>query len=283
MENRMPFEYPMNFLVEKLRNIDRRIRSALDFPTRSDSELQYRINRLPNATRAGATFRFPWGQLEYVSASDLRGQFWEIFIQRHYAFRCVATEPVIIDAGGNIGLSAIWFKRAYPKAQLTVYEADPELASLLARNLVSAGIADANVQNVAVWTQDGFVSFDNLGQDKGAVRQIGAIQVPSVDLAAHLPERVDLLKLDVEGAEYAIVSRLCSSGAIGRVQNLVAEFHVRRRDVDNFIQSLRFLREAGMELAMTSALGPWLGPADVAAPFEIVGDHQVLVELYAWR
>ena len=37
-------------------------------------------------------FRFPWGAVEYVAASDLRGQFFEIFVQRHYAFAAKVAE-----------------------------------------------------------------------------------------------------------------------------------------------------------------------------------------------
>jgi predicted O-methyltransferase YrrM len=75
-------------------------------------------------------FQFPWGPVEYVSAGDLRGQFTEIFVQRHYAFQTSEPAPVIIDAGGNVGMSALWFKREHPKANLTVYEADPALAAV---------------------------------------------------------------------------------------------------------------------------------------------------------
>ncbi len=263
--------------------VEWRVRSILDSQTRDFGELSYRINRLPMRTLPGATFRFPWGKVEYVSSSDLRGQFSEIFVDRHYAFRSSVTEPVVIDAGGNIGLSAIWFRQEYPMSKLTVYEADPTLASLLGRNLAAAGISDVNVQNAAVWTHDGFVAFDNVGQDKGAVSATGTLQVRSIDLARQLPERVDLLKLDVEGAEYAIIDKLYSTGAIKSVQNLVAEFHVRRDSIDSVITALSQLRDSGMQVTMSSALGPWLGAAGAVSPFEIVGTDQSLMEVYAWR
>ena len=180
-------------------------------------------------------------------------------------------------------MSAIWFKQTYPNATLTVYEADPALAAILVRNLKSAHISGVDVQNAAVWIEDGVVTFDNAGQDKGAVSVNGSVQVPSVDLASHLPERVDLLKLDIEGAEYSIIERLCALGTISRVQNLVAEFHVKRQDMDKVICALGSLRASGMEVTLTSALGPWLGQAESMAPFECVGRDQVLMEVYAWR
>ena len=249
----------------------------------SEREMTYRLNRLSEPSKSGTTFEFPWGRVEYLSASDLRGQFSEIFLDRHYAIRSEIADPCIIDAGGNIGMSAIWFKQNYPSGKITVYEADPHLAKVLRRNLESAKLSGVEVHNAAAWTFDGTVAFDNRGLDKGAVRETGSISVPAIDLSAHLPKRVDLLKLDVEGAEYSIISRLCETKSISRVQNLVAEFHVTRVDTDRAITSLSQLRAAGMQVCFTSALGPWLGRSDLSSAFELVGEDQMLMEVYAWR
>ncbi len=273
----------MNFVQKCFLTCKWKLRSVLGLPHKSSEELLYRICGLPEHTEPGSSFQFPWGSVEYLSASDLRGQFSEIFVQRHYAFRSQVAEPVIVDCGGNIGLSAIWFKQTYPKAKLTVYEADPATAKILSRNVASAGITEIDVHNAAVWIENGTVAFDNLGRDKGTVAPGGAIQVRSVDLAAHLPDRVDLLKLDIEGAEYPVIERLCKGGAINRVQALVAEYHIKRQDLDSFLSSMDDLRAAGMQVTLTSALGPWLGRAESVSPFEIVAENQVLAEVYAWR
>ena len=52
-----------------------RLRLIVGATCASDQEIQYRLNRLPLDTRPGSTFQFPWAVLQYVSASDLRGQF----------------------------------------------------------------------------------------------------------------------------------------------------------------------------------------------------------------
>ena len=266
-----------------IRKIYWRSRCILGTSCESAPEVQYRLNRLPLGLRPGSKFQFPWGPVEYVSAGDLRGQFTEIFVQRHYAFKTTEPAPVIIDAGGNVGMSALWFRREHPKAELTVYEADPALAAVLSRNLVAAGITDVNVQHAAVWDHDGTVSFDNRGQDKGLVSADGAVSVRSVDLALHLPPRVDLLKLDIEGAEYGVIRRLSETGALARVRNFVAEFHIKRSDLDDVITSLRLLRESGMTVTFKAEIGTWLGDADQTSPFEIISQKQVLAEVYAWR
>jgi FkbM family methyltransferase len=273
----------MKSILQFLRRVRLRLRAEWGVATADQSELGYRLNRLPLRVVAGQRFQFPWGPVEFQSASDLRGQYGEIFCRRHYAFRCPRPDPVIIDAGGNIGMSAIWFKQEYPQAQLTVFEADPDLAAVLQRNLAAAAVTDVKVEAAAVWIADGTVTFDNQGQDKGAIRGGQGITVRAVDLAAHLPARVDLLKLDVEGAEYPIIERLHATGALHRVQNVVAEFHVRRGEVDQALGALARLREAGMQVAFTSALGPWLGAAETPSAYEAVGTDQALMEVYAWR
>jgi FkbM family methyltransferase len=273
----------MKAMRQFLRRLRWRLRAELGSSTSDQNEIGYRLNRIPLRIAPGQCFQFPWGPVEFQSASDLRGQYGEIFCRRHYAFRCQRPDPVIIDAGGNIGMSAIWFKREYPQARLTVFEADPTLAAVLQRNLNAAAITDVKVEAAAVWIADGTVTFDNQGQDKGSVSAGQGVAVPAVDLAAHLPARVDLLKLDVEGAEYPIIERLHATGALRRVQNVVAEFHVRRGEVDQALRALSRLREAGMQIAFTSALGPWLGAAETPSAYEAVGTDQALMEVYAWR
>ena len=38
-----------------------------------------------------------------------------------------------------------------------------------------------------------------------------------------------------------------------------------------------------MQIAFTSALGPWLGAAPRPSVYEAVGSDQALMEVYAWR
>ena len=273
----------MKYILQLFERLYWRYRHALKLPCAHKRELKYRIMRLPSLNTPESFFPFPWGRIEYVEPFVLRGQYSEIYDERHYAFRTDSAVPVIIDGGGNIGMSAIWFKQEYPQARLTVYEADPEVIKILHRNLAATGTKGVDVINAAVWTRDGTVSFNNLGLDMGSVQTDGAIRIPSIDLAEHLPERVDLLKLDIEGAEYSVVERLCSSGAIRRVRNFVAEYHVRRGDFDSFLNSLQLLRQAGFQVTATSVSGSWLGQADAESAFERIGRNQILAEVYAWR
>jgi len=263
-----------------------RARLAAGLPPGNESEVLYRLGKIRRTNAGGGRFffDFPWGRFEYTSIGTLVSQYRDIFISKQYAFECESPKPVIVDCGGNIGLSAVWFKQNYPSCCLTVYEADPQIAEILKRNLLRAGYTDVNVRQQAVWAAEGTVGFYREGTDKGAISSKSSFLVPAIALAEHLPDRVDLLKLDIEGAEFLVIDHLCQTGAIERVQRLVVEFHVIRERADAFLATLTRLRESGIDVAIGSAVPSFaLGRASSVAPFKAICDRNLLIEVYAWR
>ena len=61
----------------------------------------------------------------------------EIFEKEIYRFSSDIENPKIIDCGANIGLSAIYFNRLYPKAEITAFEAEPAIFKTLKKNVSS--------------------------------------------------------------------------------------------------------------------------------------------------
>jgi len=59
----------------------------------------------------------------------------EIYLQEVYKFCTDQIDPLIIDAGANIGLSLIYFKRLYPQARIIAYEPDNSIFKLLESNV----------------------------------------------------------------------------------------------------------------------------------------------------
>src|SRR5260221_3901649 len=97
-----------------------RLSEKFGIPTKSDLEVIYRLQRelKSNGDAQQKKFRFSWGDFSYVSSENLYSQFDDIFIRQQYAFSCDKSEPVIMDCGGNLGLSAILFKINYPSCHL---------------------------------------------------------------------------------------------------------------------------------------------------------------------
>ena len=79
--------------------------------------------------------------------------------------------PRIIDAGANIGASAIWFARTYPKAMVTAIEPHGGNFDLLIKNTIAL-----NVENVygAVAAKSGKIRLFDPGEGEWGYRTGGS-------------------------------------------------------------------------------------------------------------
>ena len=168
--------------------------------------------------------------LQYGDLLSLCPQWEDIFIDRSLAFRSTVRAPRILDCGANIGLSALFYKRLYPDAVITAFEADPVIAAQLRHNLQVNGAGDVEVVAAAVWTENGEVEFVAEGADGGTLAGMGhrprgeSVRVPSCRLADLLQrEPITFLKLDIEGAETAVLRD--AAPYLGNVQALLLEVH----------------------------------------------------------
>ena len=136
----------------------------------------------------------------------------------------------IVDLGANIGLTMADNARAFPGARLLGVELDPGNAEVARRNLAPWGDRCEVLQG-AVWITDGSVRYDDTGQEYGFHVVEDGVGAPTRALSmetilSHVPsgERVDYLKMDVEGVE----SRLLSGAAAGwaaRVDSIGLQVH----------------------------------------------------------
>lgn len=229
-------------------------------------------------------FLFPFGQIEYVDPFTLCIQYKEIFIDRLYDFSTDKERPFIIDCGGNVGLSVIRFKLQHPGSRVLVFEADPRICRVLQNNLASLGLADVQIECAAVWTSDGVAQFAAEGGEGGRLSSDGKLTVPTVRLADRFTAEVDLLKLDIEGAEWALLQDLYQTEALARVDNLIVEFHGWPNEARSLGKILTALDQLGFAFTF-----PWsfcepglIGPPE-PTPFSYVKDGKFILFLHAWR
>ncbi|HEV7348040.1 FkbM family methyltransferase [Telluribacter sp.] len=151
----------------------------------------------------------------------------EIFADEYYLFTTEQPQPVILDCGANIGMSVLYFKELYPQARITAFEAEAGIASLLRGNLQTNGIRDVQVVDKAVWINEEGVWFGSEAADSSSIFSDSNQRrlVPSVRLRDYLraQERIDFLKIDIEGAEIEVLEDCRDS--LGHVRNLFVEFH----------------------------------------------------------
>jgi FkbM family methyltransferase len=162
--------------------------------------------------------------------------FWE------HANDCVDLEAAswIIDAGANVGYTAIWFAERYPSSRVIAVEPDAENFEILCLNVahepriipIRAAITPPGALRQFVVdgpTNKSPSSFQTVDIDPGALDVNEAGVVDAVDIASIMEqfgiERLDLLKMDIEGGEQAVFEEC--GGWIDRVEAIIVEVHDR--------------------------------------------------------
>jgi FkbM family methyltransferase len=187
----------------------------------------------------------------------------EIFRNHAYALPAnVATRlkelggpPRVLDLGGHIGLFGLWFRQAFPDAQITSYEPDPDNANVLRQNVrINRLDASWTVVEAAASTEEGSATFmsdgplsqfagtpDALRDEHAVLEQIfpflrgrrlltpREVTVRTLDFLPALAD-CDFLKLDIQGAEWPLLTdpRFEELSAVA----LVLELHPRVAPVD---------------------------------------------------
>lgn len=162
--------------------------------------------------------------------------FEEIFVSGAYFFASSNPAPYIIDGGANIGVSAAYFKTIYPQCRILAFEANERNFALLAKTAEGNRWKNVELWNLGLHRTEGELDFydynDVVGSLSGGFWQpasAGApkrvIRVRTVPLSRYIERRVNLLKLDVEGSEHAILEDLEESGKLLQIDQIILEYH----------------------------------------------------------
>jgi len=171
-------------------------------------------------------------------------QFKELFVDENYKFVSQSLSPVIIDCGANIGTSCMYFKTLYPRSKIIAFEADEKMVKILNHNLKNNNINDVDVIGSAVWIHNNGVEFSSEGADGGSIqghkekRRVDSVRLR--DVLLHL-DKVDMLKIDIEGAEYEVIKDCQNS--LDNVDNLFIKYHSWNGVAQNLSQLLEILEK----------------------------------------
>jgi FkbM family methyltransferase len=201
------------------------------------------------------TIRMMDYEIAYSDLLSFCSQWQDIFVRRVLAFESAATAPRILDCGANVGVASLFFRRLYPSARISAFEADPALFRMLADNMKANGAGAIDVRHAALWTSTGTLTFRCEGSDSGMIDSLpGAVDgtsttVPSLRLRDVLAaEPVDLLKLDIEGAEDTVLED-CEP-VLHHVRALVMDLHEFDPAVRQTPRVLERLTRAGFSYAI---------------------------------
>lgn len=162
--------------------------------------------------------------------------FQQVLGQCEYGFRLTPTPETIVDGGANIGLTSVYFANRYPRSRILAIEPDPDNYRLLRQNCEP--YPNITPINAALWPKDEPLSMQNTGQGSWALRVNSATTperepreglVRCVTMERLISEygfrRLDLLKLDIEGAEKHLLDS--HRGWLDRVDAIMIETHDR--------------------------------------------------------
>lgn len=172
-----------------------------------------------------------------VAGSDyatLNFLFNEIFITNEYYLKPSEKELFIIDCGANIGMSVLYFKRLFPNSRILAFEPNPYAFELLSKNIKANNVSKVELYNVALYDKESEISFfiknnkgaldGSVNKERGGSKELKVIAQKLSQYIINIPE-IDLIKIDVEGAEINIIEDLCASGTLQNVKEYLIEFH----------------------------------------------------------
>lgn len=191
-------------------------------------------------------------RMTFSSYDTFLYSFKELFITQIYRFKTADSHPVIIDCGSNIGMSVLFFKLLYPNASMLAFEPEPQNVSLLEHNAAFNHWHDVRIYPMALSNREeiSFFRKNNLGDGslKGSLLPLRGnedmIEVSTVLLSTYLNQEVAMVKMDIEGAEMAVIQELINTNKFKYIQQLIVEYHQigtaqNKEGLDSFIDLLK--------------------------------------------
>lgn len=137
----------------------------------------------------------------------------------------------IVDAGANVGYSALRFQKEFPGATIIALEPEPRNLVQFRKNCTA--FSNIILEDKALWATTARLKIRTLD---AAVNAFQVEEDPTGDVEAlciedimkrHGLPRIDLLKVDVEGSEKAIFSHPSAKNWVHSVGMILIEMHDR--------------------------------------------------------
>ena len=210
----------------------------------SSFDIDYELSRISKLGRfkTGDT-NLIHPNFRFIDNESFINQFIEIFRKDTLSFKTHKTKPLIIDCGSNVGVSVCYFKHIFPSSRIIAFEPDSEIFSVLKQNTRFFDPSEVEIRNRAVWTEETNLSFQSNGADGGRLQSQGEQSVSAVRLSDYLQTEVNMLKMDIEGAEKFVLPSIAEN--LKNVEHLFLELHVEEKEPELIEHTCQLLREQG--------------------------------------
>jgi FkbM family methyltransferase len=252
-------------------------------------------NRMLISTTWGGRLVIPADDLSLMPELVAHGTYdapFTAFIQRH-----IKPGDTVIDVGAHVGLFTLLLAyQVWESGLVMAYEASPQMIELLRDNVTMNWLSDrVEIVPKAAAAASGSLPFlepnrytmtgslrpvEHLLATEDRIDTLDRVEVEAEPLDVHLGrfERIDLIKVDVEGAEdqvFAGMEQLLASGVVKRVSFEVIREHMGD-EWSTFTERLRRLEREGWLFSTISDTGT-PGPTSLSAVFDRGRFSQVLM------
>ncbi|MEM7268720.1 MAG: FkbM family methyltransferase [Pseudomonadota bacterium] len=173
----------------------------------------------------------------------------------------LGTGAVFVDIGANIGNHSLFVALFTQARKIIPFEPNPPAIRLLVSNIalndvdakfdtlhLGLGLSASEESGFQIGTADG-----NLGRTQLLRRENGALEVITGDAALAREERIDMIKIDVEGMEMQVLAGLTKTLKRLAPQILIEIDHENRSEFDtwlakaNYRIDITFPRQTGVQ------------------------------------
>ncbi len=161
--------------------------------------------------------------------------FYQCIFNKEYDINVDFTPKVIVDLGANIGLTTVFFKNRYPNCKIICVEPEESNFNLLKEN--TKNYKNIKLYKAGVWNKSTNLIIEDKGyghygytvkeSNKKTENSILSIGVNEIIKENNL-EQIDILKIDIEGAEKELFEENYSSW-LPKVKVIIIEFHDRMK------------------------------------------------------
>jgi FkbM family methyltransferase len=160
---------------------------------------------------------------------------WEVWKLKEYDKKTfeIHSNDVIVDIGAQIGAFSVFASQKAPLGHVYSYEPIPENFQLLKENISINKLKNVTCCQRAVLSTTGdemmyVEKFNSGGHSKYQRRNNSAIKIKSVTLKdifeTNKINRINLLKIDVEGSEYEIILET-QKKYLDKIDKIIMEYH----------------------------------------------------------
>lgn len=214
-------------------------------------------------------------QIYYKRNEELIHCLREIFFDGIYTFESQKENPLIIDCGAHIGMSVLNFKQQYPNSTILAFEPDLTNFEILQNNVSKWNFSNVQIFQNPVWNKNEEIFFEASGAMGGKITSNSAkekvnLKFKAIRLAELLDKEIDFLKIDIEGAEYEVITD-CKDN-LKFVKNLFVEYHSTFEEQHKLVEIVSIINDAGFKFYIKEANNVYPKPflkSKINTPFDI--------------